>query len=69
VVTPAATRRIAAAAAVAGWLIAIAATLGMVLWIAGGPGSGGVIDEVTAGERLGLARETFGSFHNGADPW
>jgi serine/threonine protein phosphatase PrpC len=70
-VTPAATRRESqrrAAVAVLAF-IAIAATLGMVLWMAGGSGSGGVIDEVTAGEKaLGLARENLRLvFHNGAD--
>ncbi len=70
-VTPAATRREsqrrAAVAALA--FIAIAAALGMVLWVVGGSGGGGTIDEVTAGEEaLALAREDLRLvFRNGAD--
>ena len=70
-VTPAATRRESqrrAAVAVLA-VIAIAATLGMVLWAVGGSDKGGVINDVTAGEKaLGLAREDLRLvFHNGAD--
>jgi serine/threonine protein phosphatase PrpC len=69
-VTPAATRRESqrrAAVAVLAF-IAIAATLGVGLWLVGGS-DGGVIDEVTAGEKaLALAREDLRLvFHNGAD--
>ena len=58
-VTPAATRRESqrrAAVAVLAF-VAIAAALGVGLWVVGGPG-GGAIDEVTAGEKaLAAARE------------
>jgi hypothetical protein len=69
-VTPAATRRESqrrAAVAVLAF-IAIAATLGVGLWLVGGS-DGGVIDEVTAGEKaLEIAREDLRLvFHNGAD--
>jgi len=69
-VTPAATRRESqrrAAVAVLAF-VAIAATLGVGLWMVGGSGSG-AIDEVTAGEKaLEAAREDIRLvFHNGAD--
>ncbi|MFH0751849.1 MAG: hypothetical protein V2B17_08430, partial [Chloroflexota bacterium] len=69
-VTPAATRREAqrrAAIAVLAF-VAIAATLGVGLWMIGGP-SGGAIDEVTAGEKaLAAVKEDLRLvFHNGAD--
>jgi hypothetical protein len=69
-VTPAATRRESqrrAAVAVLAF-VAIAATLGVGLWMVGGSGSS-AIDEVTAGEKaLEAAREDIRLvFHNGAD--
>jgi len=69
-VTPAATRRESqrrAAVAVLAF-IAIAATLGVGLWLVGGSDSG-VIDEVTAGEKaLEIAKEDLRLvFHNGAN--
>jgi hypothetical protein len=69
-VTPAATRRESqrrAAVAVLAF-IAIAAALGVGLWVVGGTGSG-VIDEVTAGEKaLAAVKEDLRLvFHNGAN--
>lgn len=69
-VTPAATRRESqrrAAVAVLAF-VAIAATLGVGLWLVGGSNSG-VIDEVTAGEKaLEIAKEDLRLvFHNGAN--
>ena len=69
-VTPAATRRESqrrAAVAVLAF-VAIAATLGVGLWLAGGAGSG-AIDEVTAGEKaLAVVKEDLRLvFHNGAN--
>jgi hypothetical protein len=69
-VTPAATRRESqrrAAVAVLAF-VAIAAALGVGLWVVGGPGSG-VIEEVTAGEKaLAAVKEDLRLvFHNGAN--